>query len=407
MKRWLGLLGPGLMLAAAAVGVSHLVQSTRVGSDYGLSLAWVIVLIAVLKYPAFRFALEYTLRTGDSLIAAYNGFGRVARAWLFLGFFVDMFIATAAVALVTAGLVISVFDLSMPAPRVALGIVLLSALLLANGHYGRAETIIKGLVLAFSVLTLFAAVLALPDLGSNGRAVFGTVTFDRSLALFLIAVMGWMPLPMTGSIFFSMWVREKRLLHGADFDRSAALRDLRIGWILTVVVALCFVVLGTAVLFDTPRTVPASAGQFATELLGVFTTVIGGWAYPLIAAAALAVMWSTVLTLMDALPRVTGRMFGTERFNSFLAIQVAGTAIVLLALMSEFASFIDFATGAGFVTAPAIAWYNYRAARAAATPALPRPGIVYVAWHWLGFAAMSLCAVAFLLQRFALWPFET
>ena len=31
-------LGPGLLFAGAAIGVSHLVQSTRAGADFGLSL---------------------------------------------------------------------------------------------------------------------------------------------------------------------------------------------------------------------------------------------------------------------------------------------------------------------------------------------------------------------------------
>ena len=34
MKVWMARLGPGLMLAAAAVGVSHLVQSTRAGRRF-------------------------------------------------------------------------------------------------------------------------------------------------------------------------------------------------------------------------------------------------------------------------------------------------------------------------------------------------------------------------------------
>ena len=31
-------LGPGLLFAGAAIGVSHLVQSTRAGADFGLGL---------------------------------------------------------------------------------------------------------------------------------------------------------------------------------------------------------------------------------------------------------------------------------------------------------------------------------------------------------------------------------
>ena len=58
MSKVLSRVGPGIMLAATAVGVSHLVYSTQAGGNYGFSLVWLIVLIVLLKYPAFRFAVE-------------------------------------------------------------------------------------------------------------------------------------------------------------------------------------------------------------------------------------------------------------------------------------------------------------------------------------------------------------
>ena len=70
MKKWFASLGPGLMLAAAAIGVSHLVQSTRAGADFGLSFVWLIILVSILKYPAFRFAVDYASLTNRSLVYA-------------------------------------------------------------------------------------------------------------------------------------------------------------------------------------------------------------------------------------------------------------------------------------------------------------------------------------------------
>ncbi|HSD70981.1 MAG TPA: divalent metal cation transporter, partial [Woeseiaceae bacterium] len=116
---WVARLGPGMMLAAIAIGVSHLVQSTRAGADYGLSFALIITLIVVLKYPAFRFAVDYASATGESLVKGFAAHNRLALAWLAVAFFLDMFVATAAVALVTAGLFISVFDLPYTGPQVA------------------------------------------------------------------------------------------------------------------------------------------------------------------------------------------------------------------------------------------------------------------------------------------------
>ena len=48
-------LGPGVLFAATAVGVSHLVQSTRAGAGWGLGLAVIVLLSNAVKNPAFRF----------------------------------------------------------------------------------------------------------------------------------------------------------------------------------------------------------------------------------------------------------------------------------------------------------------------------------------------------------------
>ena len=45
MKKSIQKLGPGLLFAGAAIGVSHLVQSTRAGADFGLGLLWALLLV--------------------------------------------------------------------------------------------------------------------------------------------------------------------------------------------------------------------------------------------------------------------------------------------------------------------------------------------------------------------------
>lgn len=51
IKSLLKTLGPGLLYAGAAVGVSHLVQSTRAGASYGFELIWVVIVANIIKYP--------------------------------------------------------------------------------------------------------------------------------------------------------------------------------------------------------------------------------------------------------------------------------------------------------------------------------------------------------------------
>ena len=47
-------LGPGLLFAGAAIGVSHLVQSTKAGADFGLGLIWALIIANLFKYPFFQ-----------------------------------------------------------------------------------------------------------------------------------------------------------------------------------------------------------------------------------------------------------------------------------------------------------------------------------------------------------------
>ena len=408
MRNWYAKLGPGLMLAAAAVGVSHLVFATQAGASYGLSFVWLIVLISVLKYPAFRFAVDYASLTDHSLVHAYANMGRVALAWLFVALAVDIFIATTAVALVTAGLFISVFDLPWSGPHVAILLCLLTATILVNGQYRKAERIVKTLVAAFSVLVVIATVLALPELGSGGRDVFGAVTPSPDVIAFAIAMTGWMPMPITGAIFISMWAREKKSSSRLEFEHASARHDLAFGWILTIGLAVCFTIMGAAILFQTDRDAPASAGAFASELLSLFTAVVGEWSYPLIAVAAIAVMWSGVFALMDAVPRVTARLVdhvtGRSEENRspyalWLGVQFLGVVLILAFFMRNFGSFVAFATSAGFITAPALAYYNYRAVKAEQVAAHYTPSRAMIAWHWTGFVALAIFALAFVANR--------
>ena len=49
-------LGPGLLFAGTAIGVSHLVQSTKAGAEFGFGLTWALLIAILLKYPFFKFA---------------------------------------------------------------------------------------------------------------------------------------------------------------------------------------------------------------------------------------------------------------------------------------------------------------------------------------------------------------
>ncbi len=99
-------LGPGILFASTAIGVSHLVQSTRAGAEYGFSLLVFVILANVMKYPFFEFGSRYANVTGLSLL---DGYYKKAK-WLLYVYimitFCTMFIVLAAVSYVCSGLIV-------------------------------------------------------------------------------------------------------------------------------------------------------------------------------------------------------------------------------------------------------------------------------------------------------------
>ena len=104
MFNYLKKLGPGLLFAGAAIGVSHLVQSTRAGADFGFGLIWALILVNLFKYPFFQYGPRYTMATGESLIDGYARLGKGVLVIYFMLTFATMFTIQTAVTIVTASL---------------------------------------------------------------------------------------------------------------------------------------------------------------------------------------------------------------------------------------------------------------------------------------------------------------
>lgn len=153
-------LGPGILFASTAIGVSHLVQSTRAGADFGFTLLWAVILANVLKFPFFEFGSRYANSTGTSLIDGYLKIGK----WLLILYLLivlsSMFFVSAAVGSVTSGFMGNLFgiDSHMVTTTVLFGVCLL---ILLVGRFSALDKLIKVLGLLLLVSTLMAFVLTL------------------------------------------------------------------------------------------------------------------------------------------------------------------------------------------------------------------------------------------------------
>ena len=357
-------LGPGLLFAGAAIGVSHLVQSTRAGADYGFGLLWVLLLINVIKYPFFQFGPRYAAVTGKSLLDGYLKLGKPILVIYFVLSLLTMFTIQTAVTIVTAGLAVHLFGITTSAAIWSVIITMICALVLVIGRYSVLDKLIKLVIITLTVSTVVAVFFAFRE------SVTTTFSFDQVIPetttgiAFIIAFMGWMPAPLDISIWHSLWSLEKK--NTQEITVKTALFDFNIGYIGTVALGIGFVALGALVMFGTGETFSNIGSVFAKQLITMYTSSLGNWATVFIGVAALTTMFSTTLTTLDASPRAmskTSNLLGfsekVTRYLFWLVILIVGTCIILLFFVSEMGLLIKVATVLSFLTAPFYAICNY------------------------------------------------
>ena len=212
-------LGPGLLYAAVAVGVSHLVQATRAGADYGLSMLLVVIFACVMKYPSLRFGGEYAAATGKNLVTNYRERGWVIFALFSVSQLFSMVFIIAAVSLFTSGLMQVAIDFqTSPVMGVAVLLILVSVLL-TTGQYKALERVIKIVVFGFTLLTTFCMLLVIGRLDLSLSA-FSLPPFDIPTIIFIVALIGFMPSPSDASVLQSLWTVARANESGQRVDFS-------------------------------------------------------------------------------------------------------------------------------------------------------------------------------------------
>ena len=302
MKRFFQKLGPGLLFAGAAIGVSHLVQSTRAGADFGFGLIWALLLIHLVKYPFFQYGPRYASATGESLLEGYQKLGDGVLVLYGLITFLTMFTIQAAVTIVTAGIATSLFGDFISVKIWTIVILSICFILLNIGKYRFLDVMMKIIIITLTFTTLAATVMAINT--SNYPFTFTQTLPKGSLEItFLIAFMGWMPAPLDVSVWHSLWTTEKQKISIEKRNPKTALLDFNIGYLGTIILGVSFVALGALIMYPTGASFSNSAGTFSVQLIEMYTQSLGQWAYVIIGIAAFTTLFSTTLTALDASPR--------------------------------------------------------------------------------------------------------
>uniref|UniRef100_UPI004048CD98 NRAMP family divalent metal transporter n=2 Tax=Roseivirga sp. TaxID=1964215 RepID=UPI004048CD98 len=409
-KRYLKALGPGILFASTCIGVSHLVQSTRAGADFGFQLVAFILLANLFKYPFFEFGSRFAAATGKSLIEGYLKEGKWMLWLYFLLSLGSMFTVTAAVTFVTAGMFNNLTGVTMNPAYVSGIILFVCTAILALGKYSMLDTLLKiiGSVLLISTLVAFFGAL------SKGQVtpVEGFVPkelLERDSIIFVIALMGWMPTAVDLSTWNSLWTLERIKQIGYKPRLKEILADFNFGYIVTAVLAICFLTLGAKVMYGTGVELSNNSTVFSDQVVTLYTSALGNWAYLVIAIAAFSTMFSTTITVVDGFGRAMGettrllffKKAGERNAYTWMMVVVAAVSFLfILLLSSNLKDLVDLATTLSFVIAPLIALINYRVITSAQIPEEFRPGKKLLLLAKSGIIFLTVFAIIYIVVFF-------
>lgn len=359
--------GPGILMASAAIGGSHLISSTQAGALYGWQLAIMIILANLFKYPFYRFGTEYAYSTGNSLVAGYAKKSRVYLWVFFILCIISGIISTGAVSLLCAVILGHMLPLEMSTMTLSAIVMISSWILLIAGHYKALDNITKWIIAALTIATIIAVFIAAGKPSVVTPDFIEASPWNLAALGFIIALMGWMPAPLEFSAITSVWTAKK--IKTDHTSRYQGMIDFNVGYLVSAVLALFFLALGVFVQYGSGQEIAMQGGAYVGQLIEMYTQTIGSWSKLLVTFVAFLCMFGTVITCMDGYGRTnaesqslikSGTTELTENYVKLWTTFTGVCAYILIAFfLGQMAALLKFAMISAFVTAPIFAYLNY------------------------------------------------
>ncbi|RHE65388.1 divalent metal cation transporter [Streptococcus gordonii] len=361
-------LGPGILMASAAVGGSHIVSSAQAGALYGWSLLLLVILTNLFKYPFFRFGAEYTLETGKNLVEGYAEKGKVYLGIFFILNVFSALVNTAAVGILCAAIVASAFPnaLGLSITQWSLILIVLIWAMLLFGGYKFLDGLAKWIMSALTLATVLAVIVAIIEHPEYGADFVEKTPWQMTALPFIVSLMGWMPAPIEISAINSLWTAEKGKT--VDISIKDGLFDFNVGFIGTAILAVFFVALGALIQYPTGQEVQAAGAAYIQQFVGMYASVLGDWSRFLITFIAFLCIFGTVITVIDGYSRVNAeslrllfkkKEISPKELNIWMTATSIIGGIIIYFFQGSVAPMLRFAMIASFLTTPFFALLNY------------------------------------------------
>jgi Mn2+/Fe2+ NRAMP family transporter len=332
--RWrgvLGVLGPGLIAAAAGNDAGGIATYASVGARYGYELLWMMVLITVSLIIVQEMCARMGAVTGKGLSALIRE--EFGIRWTAFAMLTVLIANGVTVISEFAGIAASMELVHVSKYLSVPALALIVWWIIARGSYERVEKVFLALTLLFFAYVI-SAFLAGPDWG---QALHGllvpTVRLDREYLLMFVATVGTTITPYMQIILQSSVVEK-----GVDIRHyRPQFWDVVVGSLFSNVIAI-FIIICTAATFaahpqviesaaEAARALAPVAGQYASTLFA-----LGLFGASMLAAGILPL--STAFSICEAFGWEAGVSYSLQEakefYSLFTGLIVVGAAVTLI-----------------------------------------------------------------------------
>ncbi|MBN2291292.1 MAG: Nramp family divalent metal transporter [Pirellulales bacterium] len=325
-------MGPGVVLAALAIGSGELVLTPRSGAQFGFALLWVPILTIVYKSVFSEGLARLTIASGDDVFAALDWLPcpkHWAQYFIIIVFSLDM-IGYGGIALAVGSSLAGLFP-SLDIRLVAICATALVPVLLYAGSYDFLERIVVvmcAVLIAGVVYTLFQVPL---PAGQIARGLVPNV--PPGSVPTIMGLMGWVGAGTT-TLLYSSWINEK--IGKAENEQeyrswiSTMRMDCFASYTLILAISFAFLAMGVATL-HAQGLVPEKQ-----KIMSILSAMLDSvrWGRETFLVVAFFSMFSTIVSCMDGKSRAIASILKgmSPRFENKLKVYrtVMGLYLVVM-----------------------------------------------------------------------------
>lgn len=344
MKRFLAIIGPGLLVAATGIGAGDLATAGFAGSQLGTAILWAALLGAFFKFVVTEGLARWQLATGTTLLeGVLDRFGPVP-GWLFLAYllFWSFFVGSALISAcgVTLHALVPVFE-DAGLGKIFFGILssLAGIVMVRAGGYTLFSKVMQWCIGFMFITVMLTAALLWPGVSEVGKGLFVPLipAVEGSLG-WIVALIGGVGGTVT-VLCYGYWLREEQRDDAGQL--SFCRLDLALAYIVTGLFGVAMIIIGSTIEVD-----GRGAGLVVnlSQQLGNSLGAFGKW---LFLAGAAGAVFSSLLGVWQAIPylfadtwyRLQGETLDSATASSSTAYRGYLLALAVVPMAGLFFSF--------------------------------------------------------------------